>query len=667
MLDYRTIVKIQNINTNVRTKNKWYYWVKEKITINNWIIPEIYYKFSNKREEMNYKLENLQIDINTSKTDSSYGIFYSNTYRTTFLGSLFKKQQTEKKIIIKHKFIEAIDQGSLIYRNCEGCFLKNCKYNSASCYIEIEKYEDFLIINNNYIKKKQNKIEGDIELFKQLAIYLYNYNNFYRPQKELRPNSYINNPQKDSLITKYIERTSTRNELYKIQEEFKKSKTFEFYTDGSLIEQGTINCALSCAFKQIGKNAPVRSFATELENWPSSIRSELSAIILAIITVPKNSNVTIYTDSLNSIKHIQQLEKNNFIITERSYFKQDKNNKLWKIYVDIIKKNNINVDLVKVPAHSDNIYNNEVDSLCKQIYGQNTIIKFNSKNFDNIKVIPKWKDIEIEMRLRKFITIITRTMEFEKFYNLNRNGKYRINDIHWESTFEIINTDITKTETDFPSSRKKAMKIKFLIEEISTINQMRKSLLSIYENWKCPICGIFDEHFDHIWVCSGNISIIQEIREDSVTEFSLYLMENNIDERNIEKIMLIWGSYIIDVHQTELTFINIIKGVVPLKLFEAINEVIAKQQTIKILIDIRHFLYNRIMQEVWIPRVNYLREIEKEFNITKNIKKQEKGKKNYLDPYHKKDEREIENNLESIKELIYFGRDILNYYSVHTH
>src|SRR5207244_8916769 len=104
---------------------------------------------------------------------------------------------------------------------------------------------------------------------------------------------------------------------------------------------------------------------------------------------------------------------------------------------------------------------------------------------------------------------------FEEFYNLNRNGKYRITEIHWESTFKVLNGDIENNSTNFESSKKKAMKVKFLIEELSTINQMKKSFLLLYEHWLCQLCGKEEEHFDHIWTCHENLEIILQIRNNS--------------------------------------------------------------------------------------------------------------------------------------------------------
>ena len=93
-------------------------------------------------------------------------------------------------------------------------------------------------------------------------------------------------------------------------------------------------------------------------------------------------------------------------ISHRKFFRQDRNGSLWKILFDLIIENQLIIELIKVPAHKDNEGNNEVDKLSKSAYGNNTIIKFNTNNIENIHILPKWNNIVIDMRLRKFMTLV---------------------------------------------------------------------------------------------------------------------------------------------------------------------------------------------------------------------------------------------------------------------
>lgn len=53
--------------------------------------------------------------------------------------------------------------------------------------------------------------------------------------------------------------------------------------------------------------------------------------------------------------------------------------------------------------------------------------------------------------------------------------------------FQCLNCDIQVNETSISSSKVKVQKVHLLIKEIPTLEQMKKSFLEIYDEWKCPI------------------------------------------------------------------------------------------------------------------------------------------------------------------------------------
>ena len=59
---------------------------------------------------------------------------------------------------------------------------------------------------------------------------------------------------------------------------------------------------MTCGFIQIGDCAPYSEFIINIELWPSSAKEELTAIILALLTVPNWSEVIIQTNSKNALK-----------------------------------------------------------------------------------------------------------------------------------------------------------------------------------------------------------------------------------------------------------------------------------------------------------------------------------------------------------------------------
>ncbi|PKK73548.1 hypothetical protein RhiirC2_775882 [Rhizophagus irregularis] len=106
-----------------------------------------------------------------------------------------------------------------------------------------------------------------------------------------------------------------------------------------------------------------------------------------------------------------------------------------------------------------------------------------------IKVLPYWNGILIENKLHLFLKNICNYKGLEKFINLNRNSKYYQLEVDWTSTFNCLSCDIINNETSITSFKTKAQKVHLLIKEIPTLEQMKKSLLDLYDGWMCPICG----------------------------------------------------------------------------------------------------------------------------------------------------------------------------------
>ncbi|RIA91642.1 hypothetical protein C1645_821726 [Glomus cerebriforme] len=233
--------------------------------------------------------------------------------------------------------------------------------------------------------------------------------------------------------------------------------------------------------------------------------------LVALIISPINSTVTIFTDSKSSIDHFSYLQRQQLPLSPRNTFKEASNNILWNIIMDIVEFNSLKVNFVKIQAHSGIQYNETVDKLAKEFNNLNTLpLNFNIDQITTIKYVPKWNNIIIENNLRKFITSISRNRGFELFLNLFRNRKY-VNDIDWIAIFFALNDEESTTETSFYASYKKSHKIKFLIEELPTIEHVKKRRPDLYDQWNCSMCKNEKETFNHIWTCDNHKDILQTL------------------------------------------------------------------------------------------------------------------------------------------------------------
>ncbi|EXX62379.1 hypothetical protein RirG_162320 [Rhizophagus irregularis DAOM 197198w] len=216
----------------------------------------------------------------------------------------------------------------------------------------------------------------------------------------------------------------------------------------------------------------------------------------------------------------------------------------------------------------------------------------------NIHYTLNWNNIEVEQSPRKFISQASKVKGFEEFFNLARNVKYRRTNIDWKSTFEVLSDDDPSNITTFKSSRRKAEKIKFLMEKLPTIEQIKKSLLDIYDNWLCPICSDVIEDFNHIWLCVCHVNILQKIVRDS-QHFILTSDFCHVSLTDINSLDNFWNW---SIDNNCLTFIDFIKVVCT------------------IIGDLHEFTYNEVMNNIWKSRCELQVVLEKNLSITKKKK-----------------------------------------------
>ncbi|GES72517.1 hypothetical protein RCL_jg25259.t1 [Rhizophagus clarus] len=90
-----------------------------------------------------------------------------------------------------------------------------------------------------------------------------------------------------------------------MQQHLRDEDNLTFYTDGSLINANTQAASISASFICISDTNNITHLFTTIENWSSSLRAELFAILLTLIVSPHGCRVDINTDSQNLINIIQ--------------------------------------------------------------------------------------------------------------------------------------------------------------------------------------------------------------------------------------------------------------------------------------------------------------------------------------------------------------------------
>ncbi|RHZ87114.1 hypothetical protein Glove_40g116 [Diversispora epigaea] len=142
------------------------------------------------------------------------------------------------------------------------------------------------------------------------------------------------------------------------------SMSIRIYTDGSLIKKDNNNShvtTMGCGWCAFNENDTEFHFSSKVENFVSSTRTELMAILTAVYATPKRSRLYIFTDSQAAIDAIANAAAN-----PRKAHRKLKNWTIVKAIEEIANIQNLTLQLEKVKAHSGVIHNETADKLARE-------------------------------------------------------------------------------------------------------------------------------------------------------------------------------------------------------------------------------------------------------------------------------------------------------------
>jgi ribonuclease HI/endonuclease/exonuclease/phosphatase family metal-dependent hydrolase len=307
-----------------------------------------------------------------------------------------------------------------------------------------------------------------------------------------------------------------------IREAEGKNTPYEFYTDGSLNHRGTQECKMGAAWIQTLGPRPGSCFKTGLEDWPSASRAEATAIATALLTVPKEQEVTIYTDSQNCIDTYQRLSPANPKMTYKRWIKTN-NWTVWSIIIKLIKERNILLKLVKVKAHANDPWNNKADLLAKEASSAPRI-KWSSAKAYRIQTVPKWKEIPIDIAPRDFIKEINKVRQLKDWTSQNRIQEMFSDQIQnqegfaWKQLWRKFKENSNKTS--IKHNQKRAFWIKLMHNELPTLDKMATRRPDLYKDHnKCAVCQEKEENRDHLFQCEGLKDLLDQAWTNTLNKF----------------------------------------------------------------------------------------------------------------------------------------------------
>ncbi len=268
---------------------------------------------------------------------------------------------------------------------------------------------------------------------------------------------------------------------------------------------------------------------------------------------------------------------------------------LWFLLFNIIHSQHLTIRFHKVKVHAQNYWNNYIDRLAKSAHLSSKCLQILPHNLYSI--IPQYKQLFIALPLQSFVKDLIDVLGWNSFIQLNRNTKYWHSRIDWINTSRYIQEDKCSTSTSLKSSYFKAKHVKLLLEELPTMQFLKATKSEVYnDSWTCSWYPQ-DKSFQHIWTCSQlirNISaIMQHLHSSLFKDYQIASSHLTFDNLFYQHIISYswWWKY--KYHPHELTFINLIKEIIPTDLSWHINSIVNSQLiTMEILLNLYYNIFN---------------------------------------------------------------------------
>ncbi|CAB5359699.1 unnamed protein product [Rhizophagus irregularis] len=245
----------------------------------------------------------------------------------------------------------------------------------------------------------------------------YLYKSTYSKIHEIIPKdeiSVLNNILSQFLKTGNYQPMTNRMQLCKNRLTTTRGRTLKIYIDGSVKFNKTENIeAIFGLMIYDEDNKLLDTIMSTVEDWITVNKTEALAFLAALLIIPENKEVTIYTDSQTNYDNFmaikQQPHRNNL----RDILKFGTSNHIWAIIKNIISHQNLDVKVVKIKAHAEDALHNILDKEIKERYAD-------IQGVNKLEVIPtcaeyryvlRWNGTIVETNIRRFIRLVTQTID----------------------------------------------------------------------------------------------------------------------------------------------------------------------------------------------------------------------------------------------------------------
>src|SRR5260363_237440 len=321
------------------------------------------------------------------------------------VGKVIKKGKGE--ILVEHWQTRCVDKEIATEIGiCEGCTEIDDRIIESNKYCQqwISSNSEIKVIPEALLEKRENKIKTSLgQLEEKMKT-----KEWKVDERELRSLEIIAELEVEIFKRQRI-RGNVEVEIISILERSKirDNEKYVIYSDGAVKlkpKEGATrrNMGLRWVQTNEAQDWSEEEIALRLEGWPSSTLVELVAIWAALLTMPLEKQVEIYTDSETVIRNIRKGLQN----TEKSKILKIEN-AIWIIkIVDLCRIKNLRMVLFKVKSHSKDKWNDRADALAKKGVSSKKIIYTKEIRYKEIEFCLEWGNKRIDILARLLCKLV---------------------------------------------------------------------------------------------------------------------------------------------------------------------------------------------------------------------------------------------------------------------
>ncbi|PKK59056.1 hypothetical protein RhiirC2_795386 [Rhizophagus irregularis] len=232
--------------------------------------------------------------------------------------------------------------------------------------------------------------------------------------------------------------------------------------------------------------------------FPSTLCSEIYAVVLGLNALSHGSSISIRTDCSQLISLWTCFINAPFspkLLREPNYL-------LWISIRQLIIDHNLKVELIKVHAHGDDIYNIQADSLAKDAHSslQPT---FSPLAFCHAPCLLTFNSLSIDMNIHHFLRSVADARTFLSFCSMARFTAFGS-----PALFDWADIHFCLLQIKGFASHKNGHPefwifcIKLLLDMLPTLTTLQQRKPYLYSpDWLCPQCNSAPEDLNHFWTC----------------------------------------------------------------------------------------------------------------------------------------------------------------------